>query len=118
MRVRDDHRVDVVRAQVGTREPGLQDLPGARAGQAGVDDRGAAIVWDRIAVDVAETGKPDRQLHPEHAARQLGDLGPGRLLLLTSRHRYDDSQKPAEGARRPEMTLTPARCSPTSAHRS
>ena len=45
-----------------------------RPGQAGVDDGDAALVLEGVAVDVAEAGHVDRQLHAQHARRDLGDL--------------------------------------------
>ena len=44
------------------------------AGQAGVDERDAALVGDDVAVDVAEAGHVDRQLAAQHTGRHLGDL--------------------------------------------
>jgi hypothetical protein len=75
VRVRDDHGMDIARLQVGLREARSGAPSTCRARQARIDDRGAALVGNRIAVDVAEAGQPDRQLHAQHASRQLGDSG-------------------------------------------
>ena len=67
----------------GGLEPRLERLPRLRTGQAGVDDGEAAVVEEAVHVHVPEARHPDRQLHPDHARRDLGDLvGRGLLLLL------------------------------------
>ena len=62
-----------------------QCVPRRRAGQARIDEGEAALVLQRIAVDVAEPGHGDRQLHAKDAGRDLGDLFAGWFLLLTPR---------------------------------
>ena len=44
VRVGDDDGVDVLHAVAGGRQPRLQRLPALRTGEAGVDDREAAVV--------------------------------------------------------------------------
>ena len=51
-------------------------------GQARVDDGEASVVDEAVHVHVAEAGHPDRQLHPQHTGRDLGDLLGGRFLFL------------------------------------
>ena len=46
-------------------KPVEQAVPGLRAGQTGIDDGEAALVLQRVAVDVTEAGEHDRQLHPQ-----------------------------------------------------
>ena len=65
----------------------LQRLPRLRTGQSGVDNRETLVVDEAIHVDVTESGHPDRQLHAEHAGRNLGDLVRRRFLFLLPRAR-------------------------------
>ena len=46
-----------------------------------IDDRDALGVDEAVHVHVTKTRQPDRELHPEHARRDLGDLLGGRILL-------------------------------------
>ena len=85
VRVRDEDRVDVLHAELGLLQAILERGEAAGARQAGVDQRAAVVVDERIAVDVAEAGEPDRKLHPEHVLGDLRDLGARLLLLLLAR---------------------------------
>ncbi len=83
VRVGHDDGVHVLQAEVGGREPMLQRLPGLRARETGIDDGETAVVDQAVHVDVAESRHPDRQLHAQHARRDLGDLGRRGLLFLS-----------------------------------
>ena len=84
--VGDHHGVDPRQRHVGPRQPVEQAVPRLRSGQPGVDDGEAALVLERVAVDVTESGEHDRQLHPQDAGCDLGDLLGGGLLLLLREH--------------------------------
>jgi hypothetical protein len=86
MGVRDDHGVDVARGEPRLLEPVLEGAPGAGARHPGVHHRRPLAVDDGVAVDVAEPGHADRQLHPQHVGGDFGDVGARRLLLLSSGH--------------------------------
>jgi hypothetical protein len=88
VRVRDDHRVDVLRPESGLSEPVLDRAPGVGTGHAGVDDGGAALVEQRVHVDVTEARHPDRELHAQHVRSDFRDLALRRLLLLSVRPRH------------------------------
>ena len=85
VRVRDDDGVHVLELVARGLEPLLQRLPRLRTGQAGVDHGEPAVVDEAVHVHVTEAGHPDRQLHAQHARRDLGDLFRRRLLLLARR---------------------------------
>ena len=78
MGVGDDHRVHVACArQARLLEPLLENPPGAGSGQPGVHHGRALGVDDGVAVDVAEPGHPDRQLHAQDVGGDLRHLVPG-----------------------------------------
>ena len=87
MRVGDHHGVDVLEPVAGGLQPLLQRLPRLRARQARIDHGEPAVVDEAVHVHVTETRHPDRQLHAQHAGRDLGDLFRRRLLLLAGRAR-------------------------------
>ena len=60
-------------------------FPVGRARQAGIDEGGAAIVVEDVAVHMPETGHGHRQLQPAHVRREFSDLAVRRHLLLASR---------------------------------
>ena len=74
-------------AVAGRLQPLLQRLPRLRTGQSRVDHGEPAVVDEAVHVHVTETRHPDRQLHAQHAGRDLGDLFRRRLLLLPRRAR-------------------------------
>ena len=86
VRVRDDHGVHVLQADPGLLQAILQRAPARRAGQPGVDQRGALTVDQRVAVHVPQPGHRDRELHAQHVRGDFRDLGPRLFLLLPFRH--------------------------------
>ena len=106
VRVRDDHGVHVAQAEAGVGEALLQRLPRLRSGQTRVDDRDALGVDEPVHVHVAETRHPDRELHPQHARRDLGDLLRRRILLRLVRPRA----RPASASRPRRSPFEPTWC--------
>jgi hypothetical protein len=106
MGVGHDDRVDVLHLETRLAQALLHDAPGGGAGEARVDDRGAFGVQDRVAVHVAEPGKVDGELHPEHVRGHLDHLGARGLLLLSLRHarKLEDMGQGAPAARRVPAT--------------
>jgi hypothetical protein len=86
MGVGDDDGVDVLHREARLAQPVLDGLPGARPGEARIDDRGAFGVEQRVAVHVAEPGQVDGELHSQHIRGDFGDLLRCRFLLLSLRH--------------------------------
>ncbi len=84
MRVGDDHGVHPLQPGARPVEPIDEVPPRLLARKARVDDRDAPLVLEGVAVDVAEARHVDRQLHAQHARRDLGDLGGGVFLLLAA----------------------------------
>ena len=78
----DDHGVDPLDGQAGLLEPRDQLQPGFAPRQARIDQGDASFVFHGVAVDVAQTGKGDGELHPDHPRSDLGGVGGGRKLLL------------------------------------
>ncbi len=75
VRVGDDHRVHVVDRELGSCETIKDGGPGGLPRHAGVHDGGAPLVEQRVGVDMAEPSEVDRQLQPQDARADLGDLG-------------------------------------------
>ena len=87
VRVGHDDGVHLGHGHVGLGQPVEQRAPRDIARQPGVDDGHPPLVFQRVAVRVAETGEVDGQLHPQDAGHDLDDVGAGPLLLLLHRHR-------------------------------
>jgi hypothetical protein len=91
------HRVHVVDGEVHRLQPGRQRVEFGRCGQARIHQRDAAVVHERVAVDVAEPGHLDGELDAQNVGSDLGDLiGRGLLLLL---------ERPGGGRRHPPRIL-------------
>ena len=86
VRVRDHDRVHVLQLEAGELEPLHQQLPRLRSGHARIDDGEALLVFEGVAIHVAEPWHPQRQLHAEDARGDLVDLGGRGLGLLSHRH--------------------------------
>ncbi len=95
--VQPDRAAEVVRVAVrhddrvhpGQRDPGElqateQCVVRLWAGETGVDEGETLAVLEHVAVDVAQPGHVDRQLHPQHTGRDLGDLLRRPLLFLAT----------------------------------
>jgi hypothetical protein len=92
MGVGDHDAVDPLQRDAGAVKAVEQVLPRLRAGEAGIDDGEAALVFERVAVDVPQAGEPDGELHPQDAGSDLGDLRGGVLLLLLRRPRLHGAE--------------------------
>ena len=67
-------RVNVAQCEPGALEAVEQCLPRLRPGHARIDERVAALVLQRVAVDVTQARHVERQLHAQDARRDLGDV--------------------------------------------
>ena len=74
VRVGDDHRVHVLGLVARPLEPVDEGSPRLWPGHPRVDDRHAPLVLEEVAVHVAEAREHDRELRPQDAGRDLGDL--------------------------------------------
>jgi hypothetical protein len=86
MRVGHDDGVHPPRRNVGCSQPSHQALPRSGTRHAGVDQREPALVFQRVAVDVAQPDEVDRQLEAQDPRCDLGYLVRSLLLLLPPSH--------------------------------
>ena len=78
----DNNGVHIGHPEPGPIEPIDQVPPGLSAGKPRVDDGHPALVFQQVAVHVAETRHRNRQLRAQHARCHFGHLVAGRFLLL------------------------------------
>ena len=83
--VGDDDGVHPAQRDAGARPAARSSVFSVRRpGSPGSTMADAALVLEHVAVDVAEAGHVDRQLGPQHARGDLGDLARRPLLLLAA----------------------------------
>ncbi len=80
--VGDDDCVDVADLQPGVLQAGAQCQPRGAPRHTRVDEGGAAVVEEGVAVHVAETREQNRYLQAEDTGPDFGDLVRSRLLFL------------------------------------